>query len=122
MSVLTKEALLGASKLKSETVDLESGLAVTVVELGAVDYIRMTQDFSAEENEGLGVMDIVGSWALRNENGERLLSPREFVTLARADQLRIGALAMAMNWNEPGDEKNDSGGQADDSPSDSPSN
>lgn len=122
MDALTKEALLGASKLKSETVDLESGLTVTVVELGAVDYIRMANDFSSEENEGLGVMDIVGSWALRNEDGERLLSPREFVTLARTDQLRIGALAMGMNWNEPGDEKNDSGEQAGDSPSDSPSN
>lgn len=109
-----KAALFGAAARKEEMVPVAGG-EVRVIEIGAVEYVRMLDDCRGDLAE-FPILHIVASWAAVTEKGERLFTVEEFGRLNRETQVAIGNAAMKLNWTQ-GDEKNEEAGQESDSPS-----
>jgi hypothetical protein len=109
-----KAALLGAAPRKQEVVTITGG-EVLVVEIGAVEYMRMLEECQGDMAEK-PIVHIVASWATITEAGDRLFTVEDFAQLDRTTQLAIGNAAMKLNWTA-GDEKNAEAGQESDSPS-----
>lgn len=111
-----KAALFGAAARKEEMVPVAGG-EVRVIEIGAVEYVRMLDDCKGDLAE-VPILHIVSSWATVTESGERLFTVDEFGKLNRETQAAIGNVAMKLNWTQKqGDEKNAEAGQESDSPS-----
>ena len=91
-------------------------VADPVIELGAVEYMRMLDCFGTDGIADKPILHVVSSWSAVTENGEPLFTVEEFGKLDRATQIAIGNVAMKLNWMQ-GDEKNVEAGQESDSPS-----
>ena len=118
MRALTKEELMGELKLKSETVEIGSGV-VTVSEISATDYITLWTECSVETGEtddkGNAITTInmskfvprLVAFSVTDEAGNRMFNDEEVAVFERAAQGPFSKIAeVAKRLNGMGGEKN----------------